>query len=82
VCSLPTNRSKFGSIAINQQVYLFGGKKGKERVNDSEIYNITTNKWARFEPMNKNRSGFAIVHIGHLLYFIGGNDGESILSTV
>ena len=34
VSALSTNRSKFGSIAIDQQLYLFGGKKGKERVND------------------------------------------------
>ncbi len=67
---------------MDQQLYLFGGKKGKERVNDSEIYNISTDKWTRFEPMGKNRSGFAIVHIGHLLYFIGGNDGENILNSV
>jgi len=79
---LPTNRSKFGCIALVQQLYLFGGKKGKVRVNDSEIYNISTDKWTRFEPMGKNRSGFAIVHIGHLLYFIGGNDGENILNSV
>jgi hypothetical protein len=32
--------------------------------------------------MNKNRSGFAVVAIGELLYFIGGNDGDSILNTV
>lgn len=82
VSPLPTNRSKFGSIAIDQQIYLFGGKKGKERVSDSEIYNIITNKWSRSETMGKNRSGFAIVKVAQLLYFIGGNDGESILSTV
>jgi hypothetical protein len=82
VCFLNTNRSKFGSIAIGQQLYLFGGKKGKERVGDSEVFNLATNKWTRFEAMSRNRSGFAVIHIGSLLYFIGGNDGESILNTV
>ena len=32
--------------------------------------------------MNKNRSGFAIVALGDVLYFIGGNDGDNILNTV
>ena len=82
VCSLNSNRSKFGSICIDKQIMIFGGKKGKERVNDSQIYNVATNKWSRFSQMNKNRSGFAVVALGDLLYFIGGNDGDSILNTV
>lgn len=32
--------------------------------------------------MSRNRSGFAVIHIGSLLYFIGGNDGENILNAV
>ena len=82
VCPLTTNRSKFGAISNGKSLYVFGGKKGKERVNDSELYNISTNKWMRFSPMSKNRSGFAVLILGELAYFIGGNDGDSILDTV
>jgi len=32
--------------------------------------------------MSRNRSGFAVVSVGELLYFIGGNDGDNILNTV
>jgi hypothetical protein len=32
--------------------------------------------------MAKSRSGFAVIAIEDLLYFIGGNDGDSILNTV
>jgi hypothetical protein len=35
VCSLTSNRSKFGCVATDKQILLFGGKKGKERVGDS-----------------------------------------------
>jgi len=35
VCQLNFNRSKFGSAAVGKQIYVFGGKRGKDRVNDS-----------------------------------------------
>ena len=82
MCSLSSNRSKFGSVAIDQQLFLFGGKKGKERVGDSEIYNINSSRWTKSFSMSRNRSGFAVVSVEGLLYFIGGNDGDNILSTV
>lgn len=64
VCLLNSNRSKFGAIAFDKQILIFGGKKGKERVNDSELYNVATNKWSRSSQMSKNRSGFAVVALG------------------
>jgi N-acetylneuraminic acid mutarotase len=69
-------------VAINQQLYLFGGKKGKERVGDSEVYSIISSRWTKSFSMSRNRSGFAVVSLGDFLYFIGGNDGDSILNTV
>jgi len=33
-------------------------------------------------PMAKSRSGFAVIALEELLYFIGGNDGDNILNTV
>jgi hypothetical protein len=32
--------------------------------------------------MNKSRSGFGVISVGDLIYFIGGNDGDDILNTV
>ena len=69
-------------MALDRQLLVFGGKKGKERVSDAESFNLSTSKWTRCAPMSKNRSGFAVVALGELLYFIGGNDGDSILTTV
>jgi len=61
---------------------LFGGKRGKERVGDSEAYSLASNKWTRATGISKRRSGFSVIELGDLLYFIGGNDGDSILNTV
>ncbi len=69
-------------MAIDQQLFLFGGKKGKERVGDSEVYNVSSSRWTKSFSMSRNRSGFAVVSVGELLYFIGGNDGDNILNTV
>ena len=83
VCSLSSNRSKFGCIANDKKIYIFGGKKGKERVGDSEVFSVGTGKWMRANTqINKKRSGFSVISLGDLLYFIGGNDGDNILNTV
>ena len=82
VAELNSNRSKFGCIAVDKSIYLFGGKKGKERVGDSEVFSVQNNKWTKSSQIGKRRSGFAVISIGDLCYFIGGNDGDNILSTV
>jgi hypothetical protein len=69
-------------VAVDRSIYLFGGKKGKERVGDSEVFSLTANKWNRSNQISKKRSGFSIICLGDLLYFIGGNDGDNILNTV
>ena len=32
--------------------------------------------------MQKARSGFGVICVNEIVYFIGGNDGEDILNTV
>lgn len=46
------------------------------------MYNAANNKWTKLTPMAKSRSGFAVIALDDLLYFIGGNDGDNILNTV
>ena len=83
VCSLTSNRSKFGCVAHDRQIFLFGGKKGKERVGDTEVFSLGANKWCRNQvQIAKKRSGFSVISLGDFLYFIGGNDGDNILNTV
>ena len=80
VAKMSCPRSKFGCVAIDKELYLFGGKKGVERVADAEIWN--EKNWKAGANLRKKRSGFGIANIGHLIYVIGGNDGESILNSV
>lgn len=49
---------------------------------DSDVFSLTQNKWNKCSQINKKRSGFSVISLGDLLYFIGGNDGDNILNTV
>lgn len=40
VTRLNANRSKFGAVFGDKKLYVFGGKKGKERLNDIEVYDF------------------------------------------
>ena len=80
VSKMKAPRSKFGCIAVEKDIFLFGGKKGKERVPDSLVW--SEKKWKEGINLKKKRSGFGIVNIDHCIYIIGGNDGESILNSV
>ena len=73
-------RSKFGCISVEKDIFIFGGKKGKERASDAQVWSEKT--WKNGSNLRKKRSGFGIVSIDHLIYIIGGNDGDSILSSV
>ena len=47
------------------------------------MFNIAANKWMKTgAQIGKKRSGFSVISLGDLLYFIGGNDGDNILNTV
>lgn len=35
VCLLKTPRSKFGCVAIEKNIFIMGGKKGRERASDA-----------------------------------------------
>ena len=66
VCSLTSNRSKFGCVATeDKQIHLFGGKKGKERVGDTEVFNLGSNRWIKSNTqISKKRSGFSVISLG------------------
>jgi N-acetylneuraminic acid mutarotase len=77
---LKTPRSKFGCVTIERNIYILGGKKGRERVSDVEIWN--NGNWKTGAALKKKRSGFGVISYDHFIYIIGGNDGENILSSV
>lgn len=73
-------RSKFGCAAVDKSIFIIGGKKGKERVSDVEVWN--NGGWQSTCALRKKRSGFGIVSYENFIYIIGGNDGENILNSV
>jgi hypothetical protein len=59
VSFLKTPRSKFGCVAIEKNIYILGGKKGKERLSDVEIWN--SGNWKTGPALKKKRSGFGVI---------------------
>jgi hypothetical protein len=41
-------------------LYVFGGKRGKERLSDIEMYDFDKNSWFKVGNMSKSKSGFGI----------------------
>ncbi len=35
---MSSNRSKFGAVFTDKKLFLFGGKRGKQRLNDIEVF--------------------------------------------
>ncbi len=60
VAALNANRSKFGAVFADRKLYVFGGKRGKERLNDIEMFDFYTSIWTKIGTMSRNRSGFGI----------------------
>jgi N-acetylneuraminic acid mutarotase len=73
------NRSKFGVAQVNKDIVILGGKRDKLRISSGETFkdNSLVNSWA----LDNIRSGFGIVVLNDELYVVGGNDGETILTT-
>ena len=75
ISSVNSNRSKFGLVNIDKNILLFGGKKGKERVADCEVWNGVLGEWQIGFKMKKCRSGFGAICVDEMIFLIGGNDG-------
>ena len=59
-------RSKFGCIQLSEnQIMVFGGKVGADRVSDSKIYNLETNTWSKGGlTLSQGKSGFGYCVFG------------------
>lgn len=73
------NRSKFGIATVNNEVYLLGGKRDKQRVSIGEKF--SQGQIAHSFGLEAVRSGFGCVVMSNEIIVIGGNDGDHILRT-
>lgn len=78
---MPFNRSNFGAVAVNGQIYTVGGYgnygnamlAGSCTQADVNIYHPANDTWHALPPMPTRRAGLALVLLGEsLLFAIGG----------
>lgn len=77
-------RSKFGCIKLgDEEIMIFGGKVGADRVSNSKVYNLKTNTWSEGKfSLSEGKSGFGYCVCNNKLYIAGGNNGTDILSSL
>ncbi len=44
-------RASFGLVAFNGELFVFGGKRGKQILSTCEKYNIASNSWSSIKSM-------------------------------
>lgn len=73
---MPTPRSRFGLIVINDKIYAIGGLNNGTYLNSNEKYDPKTNSWTTLTPMPTPRSNFAITTHQNKIYITAGTNSS------
>ena len=73
------NRSSFGSIVVNDQLYVIGGHKGREHTyppesfsNRVDRFDLKTKTWQELAPRPVKAHGYGLAQCGDYIYAFGG----------
>ena len=74
---MPTPRGGISVAAIGRKIYTFGGEgnpdpEAGDVFNQTEVYDVQADCWAKLSPMDLPRHGFAAVSVGDIIYTPGG----------
>ena len=69
---LPTIRRDLGVAAVNEKIYVIGGRNDDGYLSTNEEYDPATNTWTTKTPMPTPRSDFGIAVVNDKIYCIGG----------
>ena len=69
---MPTARGGIASVAINSNIYTFGGEAPTFVFDKNEKYDTSTNKWSSEASLPTARHGLTAVAFGSKIYVIGG----------
>lgn len=67
--SMPTARSDFAIGLVNNNIYVLGGRAGR---NDNECYNILSNEWITKAKLSFPRDCLGSAVVGNKIYLISG----------
>lgn len=72
VAQLKTPAAFFGSVIVDDDLYVIGGYDGQRELADAAVLNLTTGEWQQLPPMSTPRSGLSAVHDGMAVFALGG----------
>ena len=77
--SLRTNRDDFGTVVLDDRIWITGGMTGDRgnKLSTTEIYDPSTDSWEMGVPMLTGRSSLAAVQVDGTIYAIGGSTLEN-----
>jgi kelch-like protein 2/3 len=75
-------RSACGVASFDDCIYVVGGINSRgATINTGEVFNIVTQEWREIARMSEKRRSLGLCALNGKLYAIGGNNGESDVST-
>ena len=83
--SMSQMRKEHAAVINGNFVYVMGGYDGVQSMflNCCEVYNIATNEWAFFAPMNISKCAFSATIVNrNFIYTFGGYDGQNRLQSI
>ena len=80
--TIPTLRGEYEAVAMNERLYIIGGRGDSEYYPNMEEYTIVNDSWKIREPMQTPRARFAAVEVEDKIYVIGGLSDDHLTKTV
>jgi len=72
VTNMPTRRYRPGVAALDNKIYVTGGREVGQPMSSVDCYDPDTNTWSQMANMNIARAGHSLVSLHGRLYAIGG----------
>jgi DNA-binding CsgD family transcriptional regulator/N-acetylneuraminic acid mutarotase len=75
---IPTGRARMGMAAISSYLQIIGGVSENNEPSPALLYNVQSDQWSTFEPVNKELwTDLTVVSLGSRIYILGGKlDGK------
>ena len=75
---MPTRRYSPGVAALDNKIYVTGGRGGGQTMSRVDCYDPDTNTWSQVANMNIDRRGHSLISLHGRLYAIGGFSVEYV----
>ena len=76
---MPEPLSAYGMVSFEGQLYLFGGKNGKQYSASVYVYDPREDRWSTRTKLRSPRAYPGVVESGGKIYVLGGQDGQHAL---